>query len=67
MVGACTDMMIMLLGGNTNAPEFQTMGVIFGDVVLVHRNLLFVIMSNVLLAIDIWMANYSIVTLPFKP
>ena len=37
LVGCCTDIMDMPLGGNINVPEFQTMGAIFDDVVLVHK------------------------------
>ena len=43
-VGACTDITDMLLGGNTNAPEFQAMGAVCHDMVLVHRNLLLCVM-----------------------
>ena len=40
LVGACTDPMDMLYGGNINAPECHTIGAIFHDAGLVHTNLL---------------------------
>ena len=60
MVGACTDITDMPLVGNVNTPAFQTMGSMFDDAMLVHKNLL----CYVLLAIDIPTATYSVVTLP---
>ena len=36
--------MDMLLGGNISTPEFQTMGSIFEEVVLVHKNLFLCLM-----------------------
>ena len=39
-VGACTDIMDMLHGGNLSAPAFHTLGSLFDSDVLVHKNLL---------------------------
>ena len=39
-VGAGTDITHMLLGGNLSATAFHTMGSLFDDVVLGHKNLL---------------------------
>ena len=47
-----------------SAPAFCNMGSVFADVVLLHKN---VVMSYILLAIDIPIATYSVVTLPIKP
>ena len=41
LVGACTDITDMLLGGNVGAPAFETMGSIFDGAVLVHKHFLF--------------------------
>ena len=40
LVGVCTDMTDVFLGGNVSAPEFQTIGVLIDDAVLVHKKLL---------------------------
>ena len=39
-VGACTEIMDMLLGGNVSAPVFQTIDSMFDDALLVHTNVL---------------------------
>ena len=49
LIGACTDIMHMLFGGNFSALAFGTMGSMFDDAVLVHKN--FVGMCYILLAI----------------
>ena len=64
LVGACPDIMDMLLGGNVSDSPFQTMGYMFYDAVLVHKNFL---LCGILLATDIPIATYSVVTLPIKP
>ena len=43
-VTACTEMTDMLPAGSMNTPEFQTMGFILEDVVLVHKKLLLHVM-----------------------
>ena len=65
LVGTYTDIMDMLLGDNVSAPAFHTMGSVFDDAELVHKN--FVIKCYIMLATDISIATYSLVTLPIKP
>ena len=57
-------MTYMLLGGSVSSPKFQTIDVIIDDAMLVHKS---IIMCNILLAIDVPIATYSIITLPIKP
>ena len=42
-LGACTNIMYMLLDGNLSVHAFHTMGSMLDDAMLVHKNLLCVI------------------------